>query len=270
MKNKKQPTLFTLPLAIFTTLCAVPFIMLMLAYYIEVDSKYDLLFETTTLMVLIYIFHISRQIRSSNRLIITGLSLLLFNAAYDLITEIAYLDRLADQHELIDVFIEDGTLQVAYLFIAFGLTSMLHKVRENAARDELTGLYNRKKLNAIRLEDFDLVYIDIDGLKAINDLQGHAKGDLMLIEFANALNEFTESPEQAFRIGGDEFVVLLHPKRGKVFVEKVKYGLKDSAISFSYGIERSTRSRFFEALEKTDKAMYQMKHGQKKSRPAAD
>ncbi|WP_244230878.1 GGDEF domain-containing protein [Vibrio ouci] len=131
--------------------------------------------------------------------------------------------------------------------------------------DELTGLYNRKKLPEIRMEFFDLIYLDLDGLKKVNDTKGHAVGDLMIIRFAQAINQIIDRHEQAFRVGGDEFVIVAKPSEGSKFVDKLKEELNGENINFSYGIEATNIKELGKALEKTDQAMYQMKNSQRDS-----
>jgi diguanylate cyclase (GGDEF)-like protein len=85
-----------------------------------------------------------------------------------------------------------------------------------ARRDALTGARNRKAFD----EDFAslhdahpdstfLAIIDIDGLKRVNDTLGHAEGDRLLASFADALTSRLRAVDRAYRIGGDEFAVLL-------------------------------------------------------------
>ncbi|MEP0949727.1 MULTISPECIES: GGDEF domain-containing protein [Cyanophyceae] len=84
--------------------------------------------------------------------------------------------------------------------------------------DELTGLHNRRgffllaeqqlKL-ATRLKTaFNVLFIDLDGLKQINDLQGHETGDVALWAAANVLKRTFRESDLVARLGGDEFVVL--------------------------------------------------------------
>src|SRR5437588_104756 len=56
---------------------------------------------------------------------------------------------------------------------------------------------------------FSLVLIDLDGLKAVNDQQGHPTGDLMLQRIAADLAESMRAGDGAYRIGGDEFALVL-------------------------------------------------------------
>ncbi|WGV99023.1 GGDEF domain-containing protein [Vibrio sp. YMD68] len=178
---------------------------------------------------------------------------------YDVVTEIKVLDDLADKYELFDTFLEDGILQIAYLIIAIGVTRLLNKMHYENTIDELTGLYNRKKLNDISKPEFDIVYLDINNLKSVNDTKGHAVGDLLIIRFAQALTTTKHSGEKAFRIGGDEFVVLVDPGRAQEYVDSVIRVLKGETLTFSYGFETATLDNLEQALTNADVAMYKMK-----------
>ncbi|SEM10237.1 bifunctional diguanylate cyclase/phosphodiesterase [Xaviernesmea oryzae] len=91
-----------------------------------------------------------------------------------------------------------------------------------ASHDPLTGLLNRRAFNA-RAEDAlclaeaetspaALLTMDLDRFKAVNDLHGHAEGDLVLQEVAKVLSSSFDSPALIGRMGGDEFTVLLPGK----------------------------------------------------------
>ncbi|KLN65901.1 GGDEF domain-containing protein [Vibrio sp. VPAP30] len=251
-------------LIILCLLFALSTMIAFLAHGDYIDSRTDLLFESNTLFVLVFIFVISRNTILDNSFIKYGFLLLIFNQAYDVATEITYLDAISDKYDLVDTMIEDGSLQIAYLLIAFGFTKLIKQINDEACIDELTGLYNRKKLSEIRMEVFDLIYLDLDGLKKVNDSKGHAVGDLMIIRFAQAINQIISRHEQAFRIGGDEFVIVVKPTEGQIVVDKLKQELKGEAIGFSYGIEATSINELSQALEKTDQAMYEMKNSQRK------
>ncbi len=87
---------------------------------------------------------------------------------------------------------------------------------EHAAIDDLTGAYlrgagfmelKRDMERAMRDEEpLVLAFIDVDGLKAVNDSSGHAAGDRLLLEVADALRARTRSHDLLIRYGGDEFV----------------------------------------------------------------
>lgn len=121
---------------------------------------------------------------------------------------------------------ELGDLSIAFNEMADALVHRLSEIedlhvtlREQAIRDSLTGLFNRRYLDetlprelarASREETLlSLVIMDIDHFKEINDRYGHAVGDHMLAEFGNLLQSKSRSSDVACRYGGDEFVVLL-------------------------------------------------------------
>jgi diguanylate cyclase (GGDEF)-like protein len=96
---------------------------------------------------------------------------------------------------------------------------MLQQVRQMAVLDELTGLNNRRGFvlvcqhlcqvanrNGRRLA---LLFVDLDGLKQINDGCGHAEGDRALVDTAQILVRTFRKADVLGRLGGDEFVVLL-------------------------------------------------------------
>lgn len=107
-----------------------------------------------------------------------------------------------------------------YLFAAI-TAEELH--RRMAQTDHLTGLANRAELldqmaaacaklpstGLNRGHGFAVLYIDLDGFKAINDNHGHAAGDEILQRVADCLRQVTGPDETVARIGGDEFVVML-------------------------------------------------------------
>ncbi|HEX5424270.1 MAG TPA: GGDEF domain-containing protein [Candidatus Acidoferrales bacterium] len=95
----------------------------------------------------------------------------------------------------------------------------LKKLQINAATDSLTGLYNRrlfdeycdKELNRAKRYGHQLaiVILDLKKLKEVNDVHGHLRGDHVLKMAATTLRSSLRASDSAFRIGGDEFVLLL-------------------------------------------------------------
>jgi diguanylate cyclase (GGDEF)-like protein len=124
-------------------------------------------------------------------------------------------DRLvpsADRLQALRIFANDA---------AAALVSGRHlgELRFLADHDPLTRLLNRRAF-VTRLEaevaratrygrSFGLVIADLDHFKQLNDRYGHAAGDEALVAFANVLVESLRKPDDAFRIGGDEFAVLV-------------------------------------------------------------
>jgi len=91
--------------------------------------------------------------------------------------------------------------------------------REHASHDDLTGAYmrgpgfvelERDMARARRAEvPFVVAFVDVDGLKAVNDSRGHAAGDRMLREVAHTFGEKLRSHDLVIRYGGDEFVCAI-------------------------------------------------------------
>jgi diguanylate cyclase (GGDEF)-like protein/PAS domain S-box-containing protein len=85
--------------------------------------------------------------------------------------------------------------------------------------DELTGIFNRRGFFTLTEKEFklsnrhkrrmSLIYMDLDGLKAINDELGHEAGDQALVDAANILRKSFRESDIIGRIGGDEFAVLI-------------------------------------------------------------
>jgi len=93
------------------------------------------------------------------------------------------------------------------------------EIEKRASSDYLTGLYNRKQCEddlqqEIRKANVSnslgaLLYMDLDDFKNINDGLGHRVGDRLLIEVAKALDNVTGKKNRCYRVGGDEFIVLV-------------------------------------------------------------
>ncbi|MHB8107059.1 MAG: sensor domain-containing diguanylate cyclase [Candidatus Cryosericum sp.] len=92
-------------------------------------------------------------------------------------------------------------------------------LREQATRDGLTGLYNRRMMDemvprelqrAARYHrDMSLAMLDLDGFKAVNDNLGHKEGDRVLRAFAGCIRTVVRTSDFMYRYGGDEFMILM-------------------------------------------------------------
>lgn len=96
---------------------------------------------------------------------------------------------------------------------------LFEKMNYLSLTDELTGLYNRRHFKQVLEAEtlrsmregrsFSLVMIDLDSFKAHNDKYGHQSGDELLKAFANVLKSEPRKTDTAFRLGGDEFSIVL-------------------------------------------------------------
>lgn len=141
--------------------------------------------------------------------------------------------------------------------------------------DYITGIKQRsfsEKLirDLIRVQQyFSLIFIDIDHFKAINDIYGHTKGDLVLKHFVTTVSSFLRSSDTLTRFGGDEFLIIL-PQTKKAAATKIAKRLLEEVrqrpfegfnLSFSYGISTfpSDGREPFTLVEVADKKLYEMK-----------
>lgn len=93
------------------------------------------------------------------------------------------------------------------------------ELKDEAARDPLTGLANRRVVedrleHALRLAErhasaLAVLFVDLDGFKAVNDRHGHATGDRLLVDVARRLRAQVRDADTVARLGGDEFVLIL-------------------------------------------------------------
>jgi len=159
------------------------------------------------------------------------------------------------------------------------------KVYNMAITDSLTGLHNRYYLNEIaRIEllkskryDYPIAaaYLDIDHFKRVNDTYGHDVGDIVLKQFAHFIKDYVRESDMAFRLGGEEFLILMPyiDKSGAYeIIDRLKKTLKDNGCldigqehicyTFSAGITDSAESGHeLEILVKAaDKKLYEAKN----------
>ncbi len=129
--------------------------------------------------------------------------------------------------------------------IGAAATSATENLRHEVFADPLTGLLNRRAFERdIESEiartrrygqALSVIVIDLDGLKAVNDQKGHAAGDERLRSLARALCHSLRSTDRAYRVGGDEFVILL-PHTGKAVIPTVVARAQElGAPPFSWG-----------------------------------
>lgn len=157
----------------------------------------------------------------------------------------------------------------------------IEKARESeiiylSYHDHLTGLFNRRYLletmeRMNNHHNFPLAFImaDMNGLKLMNDIFGHATGDRYLQELANVLRSSLRSDDIAARIGGDEFVILL-PRTGEGEAMEVIARIRSRcnavntlpiplSVSFGLSMKDSTGRSGLDVLNEADEMMYKAK-----------
>lgn len=146
--------------------------------------------------------------------------------------------------------------------------------------DQLTELYNRFGFTRYTAESYEacirehkqfmVLFVDLDGLKSINDIHGHDKGDEAIRTVADALKDARAYDEICARYGGDEYVVYAADydrEKAEAYCKRfeealIRYNLmlgEDFAINASYGYELHIPSKgelLEKYIDKADKKMY--------------
>ena len=155
--------------------------------------------------------------------------------------------------------------------------SMLRASREEAQTDSLTGLRNRRALTRCLDHELEiatadrplvLALFDLDGFKHYNDTFGHPAGDALLVRLGGSLSSFVQGRGTAFRMGGDEFCVLLNEtgRAAELLIAGAAVALSEHGEGFeigcSYGsIELPTEATDVpDALRIADQRMYTQKN----------
>ncbi|AWN22527.1 hypothetical protein DKM44_04150 [Deinococcus irradiatisoli] len=151
------------------------------------------------------------------------------------------------------------------------LNRQLSALTKAATTDALTGLPNRRAfdadLDALDLTDsrFAVAFIDLDGFKAINDQFGHALGDSLLRGYGVWLSRVTKGLGQVYRMGGDEYLVLItnFPGQPEEFAawahERLQIPFVDG-VTASIGIAwRHESPAVSDVVRLADQRMYQAK-----------
>lgn len=159
------------------------------------------------------------------------------------------------------------TLEITTFILGFEIGNhlLVDQLTQLSSFDVLTGLYNRNKMNSYMNEiaetndSISLIFLDINGLKKINDIEGHEAGDNLIKTAANILKTvFKDS--YIFRAGGDEFVVILknvNEKQIKYYINDLEEQSLKNNVSFAYGYSRTNNPQEIERiLKKADSNMY--------------
>jgi diguanylate cyclase (GGDEF)-like protein len=165
------------------------------------------------------------------------------------------------------------------------LVDMAQQLEELSARDDLTGIFNRRHFGAALDQFFDhssryhrplsVAIIDVDRFKDINDSFGHQVGDAVLTEVARRFSGSVRSSDYLARYGGEEFVVLLPETQledAVTFGEKLREAVASAPVSIaedralpvtvSVGTASLPHTRFnspFELIAAADQALYRAK-----------
>ncbi len=184
--------------------------------------------------------------------------------------------------------VDDPTRLISALTLLVGLTAITSALtegelehRDRAVLDPLTGLLNRSSLQsrAVEIEQqarltggpVSLVLLDLDRFKRVNDTHGHERGDAVLRDVAYEIRKSLRSFELVYRIGGEEFLVLLPgvalpeavavAKRVRHAVTDARPGDLDVTISAGVAAAAGEAMRYAQLFRDADHALLEAKRG---------
>jgi diguanylate cyclase (GGDEF)-like protein len=207
--------------------------------------------------------------------LIAGLTSILFIAA-ELVALSSQGTALALEHQ-IPLFGAIFAVTVGFILTYLGGQQVTERALTLAETDELTGLGNARAFDlhlgdlAKQKQRFALVYLDVDGLKRVNDTHGHGEGDAALKRIAGVLRASLRASDVAARLGGDEFALLLpgaDPAIASRVAERILQGVAAEnarletghRVNVSIGIlPEAQRFTTTEAVRAADAAMYTSK-----------
>ena len=160
----------------------------------------------------------------------------------DTVWGVLVLSKGVEQRDFTDVELSLLELLMSQLSSSVMRQNLLDKIHFQAFHDSLTKLPNRLKFESAlnhlvseknEREHFALLFLDLDGFKAVNDNQGHSVGDELLKQVSRRLTGCLQDKDLLARMGGDEFAVLL---RGVKSIE--------SALSIAHRLSRAVGQKF--------------------------
>ena len=243
-------------------------------------------------------FALKGQLTPLRLLVTTGVAILLCEVFVVLLLDRLMVRSLLERTVLSAFFLAVLALPMLYTALfrpmishIAGRQQLEDTLRELAIVDELTGLFNRRGLKALgdqrlkiakRLKkSISLLFVDVDGLKAINDRLGHAEGDRALVETAEILKEVFRESDVVARFGGDEFVVLAMETgdlAGDMLAERLKAKMearnpetgREYELTLSVGVVRGEAKKLAsvdELIVAADAAMYEGRRARRMKRP---
>lgn len=157
-------------------------------------------------------------------------------------------------------------------------------IDQDSGRDQLTRLFNRRYLDTVLRHEtecslqndlkFGLVMLDIDFFKKINDAYGHDSGDKVLEQLANILTHQVRAGDFVFRLGGEEFLIVLSDVNESV-LNRIGEKIRQEVEATEFSIEKDTKLAvtisigaalhdghpdFLRTVKSADQALYEAKH----------
>jgi diguanylate cyclase (GGDEF)-like protein len=190
------------------------------------------------------------------------------------------MDELVRQPMWVSAFAEDVPRILGMALASLGLwalvrhsAAMMGELERLSLREPLTGLGNRRQFNQVVLArqagGYALLLMDLDHFKRVNDQFGHAVGDVLLGQVADALRELAPQGADVFRLGGEEFAMVTDPGGDaelEALAERVRCSVEqlrprdDVKVTISIGFGRSRPQESpLDLMQRVDRAMYRAK-----------
>ena len=193
-----------------------------------------------------------------------------------------FKSNIVRKEELATILIMTVTMAVCFLFplitdrsvqwlsITIALDLMIYYIfllQQYTKRDPLTGLFNRQSAHSYSIKYgiavTAVVAMDMNGLKELNDKNGHAAGDKALKELGGCFFRSLKRGQRAYRIGGDEFLILCignDEKEVQALVERIRQEVAKTLYTCSIGYSMRSEGSTVETMYKlADKALYEEK-----------
>lgn len=214
----------------------------------------------------IFIFIEAKHIISKSTQLSSGLLVVIVSNVLGIIFDADFITMWFELRDFNLLILIDTIYIIGLILMTLGLHEVINDYIHHSNYDELTGLNTRKRLVDMPMtsKKYALIYIDLDGLKQVNDKKGHHAGDEMLVNFSEILKA-SDYLQERVRMGGDEFVVLCPVENALGFISALIESCNALAIKFSYGVTKFDFENVNLSIQKADVKMYEMKNTRKKS-----
>ena len=179
-------------------------------------------------------------------------------------------------------FVPRAVILILFMFMSLAIADNARKMQQRqseaeyeSTHDEMTGMLNKNmylkmiKSQYTKVKDIGVVYFDVNGLKKINDNLGHEMGDLLIEMAAKTLLYFKSEKNKVYRMGGDEFVLVMEDgseeriekllASWKKLLDAMNSEMFDFKCEMAYGYAVGKGKDIEILVEKADEKMYEKK-----------
>lgn len=156
---------------------------------VDEHQRYEALLELITCCIFVFVLFVASEFLAKSPWLLLGLLLLICSSLLGVALELEKAGAYLGVNGSNAIVAIDMVYIIGLCSAAYGLHSIIRYYITHSYYDELTGLCNRRKLKQFYSENNNkaLVYIDLNGLKKVNDTKGHEAGDELIATFAEIL-----------------------------------------------------------------------------------